>query len=159
MARLPCAVVALLLVVAGAYVGYALCWQTPPPPPALDYADRVAAYCSAPVDAGDEGGEGLVAATVVVATPAILPQRCRARAKWAILQPGVWMGYGLVENRQQPADTCYRAPAMGLENARSSWLASSKILAKVDSAGQCGQPLKSAKCRPPGLKRRLMHGF
>ena len=37
-----------------------------------------------------------VAATVVVATPAILPQRCRARAKWAILQPVVWMGYGLV---------------------------------------------------------------
>ena len=58
--------VTFLLVVAGAYVGYALCWQTPPPPPALDYADRVAAYCSAPVDAGDEGGEGLVAATVVV---------------------------------------------------------------------------------------------
>ena len=37
-----------------------------------------------------------VAATVVVATPAILPQRWRARAKWAILQPGVWMGSGLV---------------------------------------------------------------
>ena len=62
----PSSLVTFLLVVAGAYVGYALCWQTPPPPPALDYADRVAAYCSAPVDAGDEGGEGLVAATVVV---------------------------------------------------------------------------------------------
>ena len=49
--------------------------------------------------------------------------------------------------------------AMDNEARGAGGLASSKTLAKVDSAGQCGQPLKSAKCRPPGLKRRFMHGF
>ena len=54
---------------------------------------------------------------------------------------------------------CAQLPAIDNEAEREGGLASSKTLAKVDSAGQCGQPLKSAKCRPPGLKRRFMHGF